>query len=361
MPDQDFISGALAGQEYRMNKFKLLEAPVKLEQEKLALKIGQQDYDRRQKVAEFLTQHSASIPDGLNPLTNAANSLVQLGAVEAGAGMVEESTKTLAQASSIMSQQEDVAYKQWQTVLQKTRFADQILAGVTDQHSFEQANAYIRQATGEPSALEGKQYSPELIEDLKKATQAKRTDAQEALTRIQTDKAKVEMEAAKELIPLRKSQESLNAAREAVIKKSGGGGLIASPKNIAAVTDYLVKDSGDSMSTADARVFARDIALDVEERMKRDRQTQPQAVASAVDWANKHGALAGIPPAHARPGQSAKKPLPLPDKVEDFKDRMWYEAPDGPRWFDEETGKVYKPGEGPKKKGEDEDEDEDDQ
>jgi hypothetical protein len=94
-------------------------------------------------------------------------------------------------------------------------------------------------------------------------------------------------------------------------------------------------------------VFARDIALDAEARMDRDHLTQPQAVAAAVKYAKDHGALAGIPAAHKRIGASPQKPLPLPKELGGYKDQMWYQAPDGPRWYDAETESLYKPGEGP--------------
>lgn len=343
----DFIEGMLAGQQFKLNNFLIQEAPVKLEQEKLALKIASTDYDRRQQMAAMLAQNSSKVPQGQNPLTNAAEALVQMGSAAAKVGLVDEATKDFAHASTIMAQQEEAAYKQWQQTLQQTKYADQLLSTVSDQQTLDQANAHIKMTTGKPSALEGMKYSPELIDQLKRATESKRTAAQEALTRAQTRKADVETDAAKELVPLRKTQEALNIARTKAAEKVGGDGLIAKPKNVSAVTDYLIKDSVDTMSPSDARVFARDIALDAEARMDRDHLTQPQAVIAAVKYAKEHGALAGIPPAHLRIGASPKKPLPLPTQVEGYKDQMWYQAPDGPRWYDQETKSLYRAGEGP--------------
>ena len=191
-------------------------------------------------------------------------------------------------------------------------------------------------------------YSPELIADLQKASTSKRTAAQEALTRAQTRKAEIEAEAAKELGPLRKTQEDLNIARTKAAEKVGGDGLIAQPKNITAVTNEIRKTVGDdNISVGDARTFANDIALDAEQRMKRDHITQEQAVNAAVKYANEHGVLAGIPKAHTSIGSSPRKPLPLPEKVTGYKDQKWYQAPDGPRWYDAETQSLYKAGEGP--------------
>lgn len=354
MAADDFASGILAGQEYQLNKFKILAAPaavedgqVKVEQDKLALKIGQQDYTNRQKMAELLAKNSHNIPEGQNPLTNAAASLLTVGSAEIESGMVEEGAATLAKASTITHQQEDAAYKNWQMVIQKTKFSDQMLATATDQKSWDAMNAMIYMTTGQKSQFADHKYSPELVEQLKQAGASKRTQAQEALTKAQTERTKLGVAADNELIKLRKTQESLNAARETNLKKVGGDGLIAKPKNIAAVTDALVKDSGDSLSPGDARVFARDIALDVEKRMDKDHQTQAQAVASSIDYAKKHGVLAGLTPAHSRPGQSQKKPLPLPQEAAGYKDQQWYQAPDGPRWYDAETQMLYKQGEGP--------------
>lgn len=355
MADHDFISGALAGQQFQMNKMLMQEAPVKLEKEKLALKISQTDFDARQKMAQMLADNAGKIPDGQDPLENAKNTLLQMGTAAAKVGLVEESTSYLAKASTIGAQQEEAAYKKWQTTLQQTKFADSILAGVTDQTSLDQANAYVRMTTGKPSALEGTKYSPQLITALKDSSIKKRTEAQEALDKARARREQGLVTADAELVRLRKTQEGLNVARTHAAEKAGANDLIAKPKNIAAVTDAIVKDSGDTMAPGDARVFAREIALDVEKRMDQEHLTQPQAVAASVEYAKKHGTLAGITPAHVRPGQSQKKPLPLPQAKADatqYKDQMWYQAPDGPRWYDAETQKLYKANEGPEEEDE---------
>jgi hypothetical protein len=356
----DFISGALAGQQFQMNKMLLQEAPVKLEQEKLALKISQQTYDQRQKMAELLAADPSKVPEGQDPMLNASNALLRMGSAAAKSGLVEESSKFFKEASSIQTQQEDAAYKKWQQTFQQTKFADSLLATVTDQASLDQANSYVRMSTGKPSALEGHKYSPELIEALKKSSEAKRTEAQEALTKAQERKANVETEAAKELVPLRKSQIALNEAKTAAAKKVGGDGLIAKPANITAVANEIRKVIGnDNISSSDARTFANDIALDAEDRMGKEHLTRDQAVNAAVRYAKDHGVLAGIAPARTRPGQSWAKPLPL-DITGPHKDNLIYtpsttlRSKDGSVWpagearrYNEETNQFYKRDEGP--------------
>jgi hypothetical protein len=117
------------------------------------------------------------------------------------------------------------------------------------------------------------------------------------------------------------------------------------------MSDFIVKEYGDAnVSATDARVFARSLAPEVEEAMDKEHKTQSQAVASVFQKAKERGDLAGIAPSHVRPGQSMKKPIPLPkDKTDPkaYKDQMWYDVDGQPRWYDAETQKLYKAGEGP--------------
>jgi hypothetical protein len=351
-----FIQGMLSGQEFKMNQFALQEAPLKLEKEKLALKVAETDYAKQEAMAKLLTQHSKMIPEGQNPMTNAADMLVEMGNDAAAVGLPEEAAKNFTSASKIMATQETVAYRQWQEAVNKEKFATQILAGVTDEKSWVQANAYVKMMSpDQKNPLEGKPYSPELVEALRKSAATKRTEAQEAYSRAQAAAEKVKAQLDTEKIELTKTQETLNLARADQARKVGGDGLIAKPKNIAAVTDLIVKDSGDSMSTADARTFARDIALRGEEIMDKEHLTQAQAMTKAVEEAKRHGALAGISPAHVKAGASQKKPLPIPKDVKELKPNMWYQGPEGPMWYDAETQSLYNPGEGP---GDEEEEEE---
>lgn len=343
----DYISGMLAGQQFKLNQFALQEAPIKLQQEKLDLKIGEVDFDRRQKMADMLAGKANQIPEGQNPLTNASAALFRIGEAAAEAGLPEEASQDFTRGSTILYQQEEAAYKNWQMVDQKTKFATQILASTTDQASLDQANSYIEMSTGTPSALKGQKYSPELIESLRKSIATKRTEAQEALDFARANREKGLQKSDAALTELRKAQTGLADARAENAKKNGAGGIIAKPKNVAAVSDYLVANSGGAMDSATARTYARDIALDAERRMDEDPNIkQPQAVAAAVRWAKKHGALAGEPLGTKSPGTSGK-PLPIPTEVKGFRDQKWYQTPDGPRWYDAETGKLYKAGEGP--------------
>ena len=350
MPD-DFISGALAGQQFQLNKFLIQEAPIKLEQEKMALTIAKQDYSKREQLASMLAAKPP--PPGQDPLENATNTFFTMAQDAAQVGLPEEAATYLKEASTLSVQREDAAYKRWETTLQQTKFADQILANVTDQASLDQANAYIKMTTGKPSALEGQKYSPELVETLKKATMTKRSEAQEALDKARAEREKGLEKADTALVEQRKAAAELSKVRANIAKKHDADGLIAKPRTVTATVAELQDEYGASLDPATARTHAESIALDAERIMSDEGKTLPQAVKLAVRKARQDGPLAGIRPVKARPGTSVKRPLPLPKDVTDpaqYQDQMIYEAPSGgwpdgstePKFWDAESQTLKK-------------------
>jgi hypothetical protein len=348
MADQDFISGALAGQQYQLNRFLLQEAPVKLESEKLALDVAKVDQARRQKMADLLAQHPP--PAGQDPLEKAQNTLFGMADAAVQAGLPEEATSNLKAASTIANERVDAAYKNFQQIESQTKFADSLLAQATDQKSWDAINQYIRMSTGKPSAMEGRPFSPELRDALQQASTAKRTKAQEDLSRAEAERARASAAAERALVPLRQAQKELAEKRKDAAGKLGSAsGLVAKPATITAAANYIRTQKPDLDDFA-ARTYADDMALRTEYLMAHTNGlTRPQAIAQAYQESIRHGKLAGLPQAHAMPG-SVQKPYSLPADPHDpksYKDQMVYNTPDGPRWYDAGTQKLYKVGSGP--------------
>lgn len=354
---QDFISGMLAGQQYvegkqkiELNKFLLAEAPVKLEEEKLALKIATTDYSKREAMAKMLAQNHDKIPTGQNPLDNAANALYEMGSAAAQSGLPEEAIKDFKEASAIKAQQSRAAYQQWEETLQKTKFGDQMLATAHDEASWQHMNHLVEMITGQKSVLADKPYSPELVAALKESSQTKRTAAQEALTKAQTAEQRTLEQVNQARIPLVKAQAEAAQIRADALKKAGGIGAMPSTKVVSAVAD-AIKASDPDMDAAVARTLARDIAPRVQELVEDEGKTQQQAVHAAVREAKRNGTIPSVKPGRVTPGSLPTKPLPLPANPTDpeaYVDGQWYTMPDGePGYYDEETQKLYHEGEGP--------------
>jgi len=223
----DFISGALAGQQYQLNKFLIQEAPLKVEQEKLALDIGRADFDARQKLANMLAAKPP--PQGKDPLENAENALLTMGSYAAQVGLPEQASADLAKAGTIAQQREQAAYEKWQEAQGQAKFSESILANVHDQASLDLANRYIELQTGKKSALEGQKYSPELIETLKQATETHRTQAQEDYDRARAAKERTAAQVDIAKIEVEKTQAEYNIRRAVAASKSGAPGLAPKP------------------------------------------------------------------------------------------------------------------------------------
>jgi hypothetical protein len=351
---QPFIQGALAGQQFQLNKFLIEEAPVKLEKEKLALKIADSDFSRRQQMADMLAGKSSQIPPGQDPLTNAANTMFQIGQSAAEAGLPEESISAISKGSTILNQQENAAYKRFQSTMQQTKYADQLLATIPDgisqeegQRLWDQMNAHVQMTTGKPSSLQDKKYSPELVHELREASMKKLSSAQEDWYKARTEREKGLEKADAARAEQSKAAAGLSETRARIAGKNGGAGLIPKPANVSAVADLIIKNSGDSMDAHDARTLARDVALDAEALMDREKLDQPTAVAKAVQNAKRDGRIPSDSSSRARKGTSPKSTLPLPKDPKELKNGLWYTTPSGPQWYDEETRKVYPLGEGP--------------
>src|SRR5271166_271611 len=350
----DFISGMLAGQQFvegkqkiALNKFLLQEAPVKLEQEKLALKISTADYDKREAMAKLLAQHHDKVPSGGNPLNNAADALLEMSSDAVQVGLPEEALKYAKEASTIKTQQVNAAYKQWEETIQQTRFADQMLATAHDQASWDQMNSLVEMTTGQPSHFKGSAYRPELVEQLRQASAAKRTAAQEALTEAQKNKTDVDTKLDKARIPLVEAQTRAANARADNIAKVGG---TISTKGLSAITD-AIRAQDPNMDPSVARDLARSIAPRVADIMEDEGKDQIQATHAAIREAKRDGTIPSAKPGRVTPGTLPAKPLPLPANPTDPKgyvDGQWYMMPDGlPGYYDEETQKLYHEGEQP--------------
>jgi len=361
-----FIQGALSGQEFQLNKFLIEEAPVKLEKEKLAVKIASSDFNRRQQMADMLAGKSGQVPPGQDPLTNAANTMFDIGRAAAESGLPEEAIEAISKGSTILNQQENAAYKHFQTVMQQTKYADQLLGSIPDgvppeegQRLWDQMNAHVQMMTGKPSALQNTKYSPQLVRELREASTKKLSAAQEEWYKVRAEREKGQEKADAALARQRDSATKLNEARTETAKKHGAAGLIPKAANVSAVANAIVKDSTDVISSADARDIAvRDgVALDVEAIMARDKVDQATAVTKAVQNAKRDGRISSDAKTFTRKGTSPKNPAAIPTDAaaqKDFKfqDTHWYDTPSGPQWYDADTDKLYPMGEGPEDEGE---------
>lgn len=167
---------------------------------------------RQQQLSE-----TASSPNSANRVQQMANSAADMADMAAGAGMMDmadkgyraagylfrqdaqiDNARTLAKLNTLKAQHEDA------------RMISSLVAGVTDQQSWDRANALYMFQTGQPSPYASIPYSPELTKQVRDA--AIKAEDQIRLKMIAEDNASKDSN--------RKSAETLRATRERLLKQA---------------------------------------------------------------------------------------------------------------------------------------------
>jgi hypothetical protein len=348
-PGWGFASGFLTGtqqqQAIQLNNIAIQEGPLTLEKERLANETTKTALDQHKKLIQLLD----SVPKGgQDPVADATNTLLQIGESEIKSGLIEEGTATFGKASMMMNQQSEIAKRAWDTTLAQTKYADGLLSTVHDQASWDQMNSLVQLQTGKPSALKDKPYSPELVESLRQASAAKRSESQQAYDKARTHKIQTDDVLDQHRKALVDAQTALDEARTDNVKKTGAVGAIPKSANVSAVADALHVQYGDDLDTATARAAARPIALEAERLMRDEKMKQPQAVTKAIRDEQLNGTLlVGIKPNRTQAGRTEKnaRPLPMDSKgkldITQMKPNMWYKTPSGEAgYYDPDRGLV---------------------
>ncbi len=342
MADYDFISGALAGQQFQLNKFAIAEAPVKLESEKLALTITKQDQEKQQRLADML---AAKPPEaGKNPLENAMNFFLTGAQDAAKAGLPQQATEYLAKGANLAVQQEDAAYRNWEKAFKENEFAQNILSTATDEASWNRANDTIEMMTGKPSHFKGTPYSAQFVEQLKQAGVKHLDKATEELRKAQTKKEEAETAAAYARAEQEKASTRLAEGRKTALEKTGGKGAgVPKTRTVTTVQAALQKKFGSTLDPNAAKTYADRIAPEVERLIGEEGYSEADAVETAVQNAIDSGQISGNRRPRLGPGTSVRKPLALPESINEMQDNMIYDTPEGPRTWSAKAKGFVKP------------------
>ncbi len=364
---------ALGKQELALGEFKLQEAPVTLQKEQLALQVEKQSVQAHNQMLQMLNK--AGGPQGTtDPISDAAQTMLRVGSVQVASGLPEEGVETISKATQMLDRQSEVAYRAFEVADKQAKFVEGMVASVEGSTNPEQAYgtavATARMLYGEQAVKSlppwNAKTTPLLIDQMKKAAEAHRTQAQQAYDRAHAQNEQVQVEASRALIKQREEAARLSADRADNLEKNNGVGGSALTKaksgTVTSVSQALqTKFPGqfDDLGSPSAgyRTTAEPLALEVEALMKKiPGLTQPQAVERVINRNYQSGHLPFKPRA-VRPGMGAENPAPIPrtsDGKVDVSKMVaghYYPTPDG------DAG-VYVPGKGlvvPKDDSEDED------
>ncbi len=211
-------------------------------------------------------------------------------------------------------------------IREQARLTGQAFGGVTDQQSFDDANALYEFQTGQPSPYKGVPYSPELIDTINSQAMSAKERADEEEKRLTrqglTDYRGSRLAQIDEQNRLRRLRMQLAQQREERLAKAGGGKGVASPTSSEiGQARGLIKREFPNLPSEDLR----DSAFDLASEAKALRRANPAldastAIAQAYSAARQRGDFAhvrsgvmgvGAKDAYAS-GKSSANPLSLP-------------------------------------------------
>jgi hypothetical protein len=326
---EDFISGALAGQQFKQGQEAIAERPQlfelsmaegkqKLQAEALTIEERQMTLDNSkalQKLQGGVLKSLATQPTdpSADPTEQTTNSLFAIGTADILGGFPQQGGEFIKQATAIAKNHADITIKGSEAQQKKLSFVAGGLADVHDQQSWETFN--MMAASEFKGAMDpkiaGKPYSPQLIKMLMDSTQTllqkARTERENALSRLDA----VHVQESEARVPLIRAQEQAALATAAAKRKNTGKASEAKAQDINRVAD-LITTSYPDVPKDQARTLAGPIAEEAVKLVKEQELTPPQAYHKAFNRARDHGSFWGLKEGRVRAGTAAEKPLPIP-------------------------------------------------
>ena len=299
-----FVGGLLAGQEYvqkqQLFPVELQEKQLDVQEKQLAIKSSEQLLDRQKKLLQLQASHNTQgQPDQTQSADTQAQALLQLAQDQRSSGFLQESGKTLEQASSIMKNNAEITSKKNEQTDKMWTHVSNLVGdpSIHDQAGFERAKMLFTtmypEEAKKPEAQKLLQapYSPQLVNAL-------HTAATNALQQSEIEKNKAQAKSADTeasihdytrnvILPQEKEE---RAVRIDNLKKHGGDSLVPSKDDTNEIVNRIRDEYGKDVSKESAEVVASRIAPTVAQYRKQGMS--PGAAADkAYREAKDHGEM----------------------------------------------------------------------
>lgn len=285
----------------RLNSLAVNKGNVELQSAQITLQ-------NQQKMQQMMQgQQLSSNPEDIT------SNLDNMAQIAFKSGNFEQGKQYATAASTIRKNASDIESKQ-STMKSKnvTMFAN-LLQGVHDQNSWQQANALYQIESGEASPFAKLPYNPQLVSQLQTKLVSAKDQSVIDLNKARTKAEEAAAADSRARVPLIKAQTQITKDRDAALGKVGVKPPTAAA--ITAITDQILQDydvdSTDANQKADLRILARPIAERAADLQKTSNITASQAATRAYQEAKAGGTFKGFGINKGDAG-SAKRPIEVP-------------------------------------------------
>lgn len=295
----------------------------------LAIQQQRMNIASQENMAQLLQQEAAKGDPQKPGSIMQSDHLARMSELAAQAGRIDDAYKLSAMASTARIHEANAAYKETSNILRLNREAETLMAGVTDEASWNRNNAMYELLHGRPSPFAGIPYSPENMQAIRDGIQYDKevANAAEKRARIplieqqtKSAKARQALDEAKTTTEettkrsLQKAQADAAEARAKHVAKVGGPGRKTPPaQQLKAVTDLIQHDFPELDADPEQ---ARNIGRPIAERAQEIMVSHPgmratEAITQAYGEAQQAGTFEGyMRAAPRRPKASDLPPLP---------------------------------------------------
>jgi hypothetical protein len=264
---------------------------------------------------------------------DASATLENLGMLALGTGNIDKGEKLLTASSTVANQQSLAARREAKTAHENLSTLANLYGGVTDETSWNRANAQYQMSTGQASPFAGQPYSEALVQQARSATITAKDRAAIAVSGMRQKllDEQVKTEANRRALII--AQEKNTEARTTAIGKAGGTPVPT--QYVTAVTNKL-KDIFEDTGERNLSAAALPLAEQVFSRVRDEGLSMSEAVNAVVEQAQTTGELGGLTPmGEFSPGTHRDMPRAFPlDKkgaidVTKLKKNQYYDAGNG--------------------------------
>jgi hypothetical protein len=291
-----------------LHDLSLATGRVELEKSKIELS------SQKQMLEMMKATEARSNPQGrMDKTYDLAGSMDVLANLALRSGLPDKAREYAVAGSTLRRTTDEIEKNRLEATIKHLNLIGSLMENVTDERSWQQANAMYQLQTGKPTPYAKMPYNPQTVEQLRMGVMSAKDRALTAAAKAREKSASAVTEEREARIPLIKAQTELTNQRTAALKKAGAVAKIPKASEVRAVTDLIIRDYGAAMLPEDARVLARPVAERMVNIMKESNLTQSEAAEQAYQEAKADGAFGGIRP---RPQMSGtlQKPLEIPQK-----------------------------------------------
>lgn len=315
MPDMyGAPTGIIAGQDYLI---KQQLAPLAYANENVKLQSAQLVLAQQKKMMDLMSQPGAfgggqggtgqGGQPGAYDVADAMDSLTRMAFLS---GDAQSAADYASKASTIRNQQSLISNRSNATKLKSLSLYSNLLDGVHDEMSWQQANAMYEMETGQKSEFSQLPYRPEIVDRLKQQSVSAKDKAQIGAARARTAASYAEVKEREIRGPLLKAQTEEAQARTDKIRKAAGKDAGVPSRDVSEVSK-LIQSEFPGTDPAEARVKSWEVAERAQELYTNQHLTRSQAYHKAFNEYKARGEFAGMKQASNMSGSLAK-PMDMP-------------------------------------------------